>query len=371
MPNTSDLRRQALTQAQFGDDVANVLHDVLYRELPEDFPEIHSYVTRLRLCNAPHNQFTGTDLHKPDGECYDARGRLWTCGLKLCPYCVSRQASRNRRRARTALERDRLTGYQSYKFLTLTSVNPNLSLTDTRAVIYYAWTLLRKTQFWGDLVEGYIKDEEFTVTKTGIHYHLHLITKGKFMPKAELRTVWTACMMKAYREFGLELQINTEDGELIADIRRIGKIEHALNEVCKYITKTDSWSKLRPSSLLDLCRIRQFPRMFELGGCFRTNNRSERHQTPKPYKIETRLDTTAPNDGKHRQHWRDRSELKSHETYLRSLFAQVDANQQFRCHQLRRKYPYADFRRPRPHSDRVLDNALRRFNALADAYFSK
>jgi hypothetical protein len=47
-------------------------------------------------------------------------------------------------------------------------------------------------------------------------------------------------------------------------------LKGAVQEVCKYITKSDSWEKISEKDLLGIARIERFPRMFELFRFFRT-----------------------------------------------------------------------------------------------------
>lgn len=361
-------KQSLIDSAQYGSDVASIIDEAISKELPDDFGELTAYAHRIRLCNRKRNQWLGEDLHNADGECYNATGRLWTCGLKLCSYCIAKQARRNRTRARTALSRDKLTGYETYKFVTLTMPNPGKSVTETRVLIYTAWTLLRKLKFWRERVFGYIKDEEFTVTKAGINYHIHLIIRSKFIPKDILRTAWTYCLRSSFAGADLPLTINTADDLAICDIRKITSLDAAIKECCKYITKSSSWRDLPRTHLLDICRIRRFNRMFELGGVFRQTTATTDAEKKRRYKIETRLDTTGLSDGTLFEHWRDTAEKRDPLQYLRSLHAQVENNSAFRRHQLRRKFPYAKLTQLKDDNPNDLKEAAVRLAVLQFRY---
>lgn len=234
-----------------------------------DFRNLTAKLHRVLLCNEPANQWTGTDLiNKETGELFDGNGRFWSCNQKICSYCVAKQSRRNRRKLRAAIQQPMLVGYNDY-FVTFTMPNPGLPILTTRRLMDYAWTLFRKRTWFKDNVIAGCKSEEFTVTKNGIHYHMHTILRSKYIWFSKLRTIWTECVIRAFEAEGIPISIATVDGKLILDCQRIYSREKAIKELCKYITKSDSWAKMPMSSLLDILRIKRFPRMFELFGQWR------------------------------------------------------------------------------------------------------
>jgi hypothetical protein len=184
-----------------------------------------------------------------------------------------------------------------YQFITLTIPNPGLSLVQTRAVIDRIWTLFRKREYFKQKVRGGSKSEEFTLTENGYHYHYHLLCVTRFLNFSEFRREWTECIQAAFKEFYLSLflqayitdnfaylkvafanpilpyKIKTEDGLAMVKIKRLSAsvngLKGAIQEVCKYVTKSDSWEKLPPEDLIEVASIKRFWRMFEIFGSFR------------------------------------------------------------------------------------------------------
>jgi hypothetical protein len=52
-------------------------------------------------------------------------------------------------------------------------------------------------------------------------------------------------------------------------LKLIYDLHGAVKEVCKYITKSDSWEKIPAEHLLEITEIRRWDRMFEISGRFR------------------------------------------------------------------------------------------------------
>jgi len=118
------------------------------------------------------------------------------------------------------------------------------------------------------LFRGGGKSEEFTLTPNGYHYHLHLLTIGPWFFFQELRRTWTECFHIAAAEAGHKPTITTSDGLLWVVVKRVTNLERGIQEVCKYVTKSDSWSKMRPEDVAELGLTKRWFRMFELFGSF-------------------------------------------------------------------------------------------------------
>jgi hypothetical protein len=228
---------------------------------------------RLQACAFRQNHWIGEDLHNAEtGELYEGNGNFWGCGSRLCPSCVAKLSRRSRKQLRLALEEQKLNVGENYQFITLTMPNPGLPLLQTRAIMDRAWSLFRKRDFFKEKIRGGSKSEEFTVTENGYHYHFHLLCVCRFLSYDRLRQEWTDCLIKAFDKYNQTCEIQTSDGLAMVKVERVsGKrnIENAVLEVCKYITKNDSWEKIPPSDLIEIASIKRFPRMFELFGCFR------------------------------------------------------------------------------------------------------
>jgi hypothetical protein len=98
--------------------------------------------------------------------------------------------------------------------------------------------------------------------------------------------VWTECIKTAFREFNLPCEFKTDDGLAMVKIKRLSSsvngLKGAIQEVCKYITKSDSWEKLPQKDLIEIASIKRFWRMFEIFGSFKTqrNVNVESDNTP-------------------------------------------------------------------------------------------
>lgn len=258
--------------------------------IPADRDELIALRMRISHCNSVGNHYIKLD------ETGKRIGRFWRCGSKLCADCLSAQCARNRKRLRKAFQAQQLMVGERFNFITLTMPNPKLPLVEARSLIDRAWTLFRKRKLCVDLISGGAKAEEFTLTKKGYHYHLHLIVRSKFLLFNEVRRVWTECVAQAFTEAGKTLEVNTKDQLLLCKVNRIDSREQAIHELCKYLTKSDSWLKIPEEDLRSVALMRRWMRMFELFGSFRDK---------------TILDTAQLSDGEagasfRRKGWRDR-----------------------------------------------------------------
>lgn len=326
------------------------------------------------------NHWIGEDLHnKETGELFDANGNFWGCGSRLCPSCVAKLSRRSRQQLRLALEEQKLFVGENYQFVTLTMPNPGLPLLRTRAVLDRAWSLFRKRDYFKDRIRGGSKSEEFTVTETGYHYHYHLLCVARFLSYDRLRQEWTDCLKTAFKENNLPCEFQTSDGLAMVRVERVSgrrNIENAVLEVCKYITKNDSWEKIPPNDLIEMASIKRFPRMFELFGCFRENRKDSKNQSEKSasdnesptknnefHDENTILDTKQISDGiispsgefsgnsppeeivkrRRKENWRVFIEKFGIDDYIERLTNELHRAWECRRFVLKMKYPYAEF----------------------------
>lgn len=267
--------REAVAESRisFGNSSALALRDAIAENgLPTQ--AIAGVFYRLRACALPSNHWVADDLHnQKTGELYAGNGTLLSCGSKLCPNCIAKASNRSRKELNLSLKNQKLFTGESYKFITLTVPNPDLPLLKTRAVLDRAWTLFRKREYFIDHIRGGSKSEEFTVTKNGYHYHYHLFCVARFLNYDRLRREWTSCVETAFKEFNLPFEVNNKDGLLSVVVKKVNSsrsgLKGAIQEVCKYITKSDSWENIPRKDLLEIASIKRFPRMFELFRFFR------------------------------------------------------------------------------------------------------
>lgn len=348
---------------------------------------------RLSVCSLRSNHWVADDLHNQEtGELYAGNGINWGCGSKLCPSCVAKASNRSRKELTLALKNQKLFTGESYKFITFTIPNPNLPLLRTRSVLDRAWTLLRKRDYFIEHIRGGSKSEEFTVTKNGYHYHYHLFCITRFISYERLRREWTECVRIAFRENNIDFEVNNKDGLLSVVVKKVDSSNNgkkgAIQEVCKYITKSDSWDKIPDQDLLEIASIKRFPRMFELFRSFRDQRNfnavlnfkypfityllinivlqiiEQIKQKIEKDSIDTILDTKQIFDGlefnfesysgssppkfapkrQRQMNWREHIKTFGLESYLERLTDEVESAWDYRKCVLRKKYPYASFR---------------------------
>ena len=335
---------------------------------------------RLSACAVRSNHWIGSDLHNErTGDLYEANGNFWNCGSRFCPSCVARLSRRCRREVRSALENQKLFCGENYQFITLTMPNPGESLLRSRYIIDRAWQLFRKRDYFKERIRGGSKSEEFTVTPNGYHYHIHLLCVTRFISYERLRREWTECLKISFAEGSLPFDVLTSDGLAMVNVQRVsGKknLQNAVLEVCKYVTKSDSWEKIPSSDLIEIASIKRFPRMFELFGCFRDARKEQNEssssasdnenvtQRPETTSPDTILDTKEISDGKNscldeysgnsppeevpkrrrRENWRVFIEKYGLDTYLDRLANEIDRAQEYRRYALKWQYPFAEFR---------------------------
>jgi hypothetical protein len=348
---------------------------------------------RIDECSSKYNHFLASDLNNDDGECFDGFGNLYGCGSKLCHSCVDKAAKLNRKKAREAIEQTRLLrreylpdgakGYvveqERFRFVTLTMPKVSLSCTQSIALLAHAWDLFRKLDFTKNYFGGYVKSIEFTVrSDNSYHAHIHLLAISFFLPEKTLKRFWRRCLQSAFAASGLDWRCETKDNSPVVNIKLVDNIEHALNEVCKYVTKSESWEKIPAAHLLEVANVKRWGRMFELAGRLKKSAKlikqrkevirqmraeSEAARVPENY-----LDTKYLTDGENsaevsenssvphqnseiktetkikRENWREIIRVKGLEVYRKILKRQVEAMRRVRQALLIEKYPLATFR---------------------------
>lgn len=351
-------KEQALIRSETGRKIAASIRDALIIDRRSNAEELIIHAHRIQTCNAEGNIWTAKDMHNSEGECFDGTGRFWNCGSKLCPSCVARQSKRNRNNLRNAIEQQKLRLGESLGMITLTFPTTDLPLLKARRIMLIAWQLLRKRKWFKDTIIGAARSEEFTLTRKGFHYHQHLLTRSKYVSYHMLRSEWTHCIKTAFDREDIPISIATADGLAVAHYRRVTSVNSAINEVAKYVTKNDSWSKLRPEDLLDVASIVRFPRMFELLGSFANRSLVAPAEEGDCGEDGDYLDTTSLTDGEQVTGWRQRLRSVGVAEYLQEFGDEVRDKSLFRVEQLKFRYPAASFARlkapPLPSGDAVL-----------------
>jgi hypothetical protein len=281
----------------------------------------------MSQCTCHKNIWLGQDLHNKDGELFDGKGTLAACSNRLCTFCAADIRRRARRQAREAVSRIKANIVEielamrnklekmgkecrtekreeiekrlkrkyldlRWRFVTLTAPKVSgRSLLEIIGVYNRAFGLLRRRDFFESWVAGGIKGVEFTVGEEieilGVdkdtdpyHVHIHLMIYAEWLPWEQLQKEWTECITKAWEKVGHKLEINTPSGNVLTRIslvvpkarkgrQGVMSEDAAVEEVVKYITKSDSWLKIPEKHLVECATVKRWPRMFELFGCAR------------------------------------------------------------------------------------------------------
>jgi hypothetical protein len=344
---------------------------------------VQGLADRIFQCAQRENDFTADDLHNAEtGELYAGRGSLWSCNSRICPKCVAKLSRRNRRIARHVFDSEKVFLGEHWFFLTFTM--PDLVLKEfpllfCRAVINDAWRKFSRSAWFAKVIRGGMKSEEFTVGRQDqYHYHIHSlgicrnrITSDNFI---EIRREWTKALKFSFKKHGVKFQCNTRDGYANVNVQKVYNKRAAVMELCKYLTKSESWSLVPPEQLADIATVERFPRMFEVfGACKATakamhpirpektltegENAAHRHVTD---------DESASNDAyiytknitvrnsvsplnylpaprKKRLSWRIRCRILPRAEWLKSLDEEISRCQEYRMKQLRHKFAFATF----------------------------
>jgi replication protein len=260
----------------------------------------------MRRCSEAANVWTAEDLHSADGDLYEGHGTLWSCSGRLCPSCLAGRRRRMRARVREGLARVRPGGGDRWRLLTLTSPTmAGVSLLQVREVFNRAWSLFRKREWWQGIARAGVKGEEFTLgdskrlaregrewslERDGYHFHIHLLVCSGWVEWARLGDEWTCCLAKAAQEKGVALSFNTSHGRAVVDVRLVVNrqtkkrgtvsLDGAVEEVSKYITKSESWLKVSDAQLLEVASVRRWFRAVELLGECRASGESVTRRIP-------------------------------------------------------------------------------------------
>ncbi len=112
-----------------------------------------------------------------------------------------------------------------------------------------------------------------------------LVAKSKIQRDnfIEIRRHWTKALIFAFAKFGIELKINSKDGlaNVFVEKKKFNSRnrERTINELCKYVTKNESWSEIPIDQLETIVAVPRFWRMFESFGCCRETARKMNEKT--------------------------------------------------------------------------------------------
>jgi len=260
-------------------------------------------------CSGCENAWIGKDFEtvtgdpeSPDGadvEIWNAYGRYWACGNRLCPGCSEKTRRRSRRTVTEALKGHKQRVGYSWRLVTLTQPKLDVSITGSIALIRRAWTLFYKREFWRQHVESGVLGMEFEAkAELGYHTHVHILVSSRFIPVEQLIKEWEICVTKAHSECeaaavdrckqcgrtrdahldGHEFRLNASVSVRLVRPKPGSSdaitMKDALNEVLKYITKPKTWLGMSDEQLIECATLQNWPRMFEIFGSLKPGSKS-------------------------------------------------------------------------------------------------
>jgi hypothetical protein len=260
---------------------------------------------------------------------------------------------------------------QRLRMITLTMPKVFLSCVESTELVIRAFDLFRKLKFTETYFAGYIKTIEFTTREDdSYHSHIHLLAACFFIPETIIKRLWRRCVQTAFIEKGLDWRAATknlgDDDKLNVNLKLTDSNENSLKEVCKYLTKSESWENIPASHLLEIANIKRWRRMFELSGCFKkaaqlikAKNEVIKQAQHDAANIENQnyLDTKCISAAENlaenseleakltakKENWRDRVKKLGVDAYLTILERQIEITQRTRKQLLTEKYPLATF----------------------------
>ncbi len=331
-----------MTAIRYKQDLSNDIADTL--EKASGGEVVSAVAFRIKNCIENGNLYLADDLHnKETGECFTGRGSLWGCGSRFCGFCVGKPSKEHREQMRYAMDNAKLFVGENWYFPTFTMPDialKDLSLPDIARVKQTAWehfthceTDSEKSQTWYQKhFRGGFKNCEFTFTDNDlIHYHLHALMIGKSKIQRdkfyEIRREWTKSLKFAFQKHNIEwecktgnknfipalysflwskplmsLFLNAKDetkffGLAVVNVVKVDYTnrEKTILELCKYVTKNDSWVKVPDNQLLEIASMARFWRMFEKFGVCREIVRQMPKLTPKEQNRKDELQKEAEN----------------------------------------------------------------------------
>lgn len=359
-------------RSEIGRGIAKLILDRLHVRPHPNQDLIMVHANRISLCNESQNLYLSENNLREDGTSYPTAGHLWQCGSKLCPSCCASLSRRNRKILRDVVQAlPPLTTKERYSFLTLTIPNFGLPLPESASIVQYAWSLFRKRKWFTQRVTGYAKSEEFTITKQGIHYHLHAMMRREYWNYHSLRHVWTECVKRAFEKHGRIFYAATSDNMLIVKDKAISSFDSIIKELCKYMTKASSWRDLNADDLLEFAALERWPRMFELGFLFAKVRCAASDDEAVELTSATAqglpiVHTKVISDGD-RLTWRKRLGHADVETTIYMIIQQVRRTQDHRWRELIYRNPQANYRRATYSGHRDIGDVIDDLQSIQDA----
>ncbi len=153
---------------------------------------------------------------------------LETCGSRHCPKCGRKYRSTIADRISNTIGRVRP---NVWRFITLTLGHSDKSLSDQLDHLQNSFRRLRQTSLWQSTqLKGYgIMEVTFNHSSERWHPHLHILSRGNYLPQRSLTAQWLKC----------------SGGSSITDIRKVSSSPRAAQYVAKYLGKLPNLLKCK------------------------------------------------------------------------------------------------------------------------------
>jgi hypothetical protein len=283
------------------------------------------YASMLMLEAEPSNHFIADRVDRL-GNPYVGGSVGYRPCLRISPTYSQELARRNKREAMICVKRCEQTlthgqryamrehpdwkGTYRWRFITLTMWHPEGCVTLAEVQRFNrAFTRLRKRPIWKKF-RGNVKRVEDDLIPTGSHVHGHFLALSRWIDKDALRIEWEKCLANEgrprksknnpkFRCWTKEVQAEKANPrkdtgfvkiQLVSGMKKNHfdgpnaekvSLDYALSELCKYFTKFESLLEadeegriVSRETLIGLCDVPRWPRMFEAMGMCRDSRQS-------------------------------------------------------------------------------------------------
>jgi hypothetical protein len=291
--------RQGLKMADLLEKSADVVHS----------PRGLAIADCIRATASPENiYFSSEQINFETGELFDGFGVLTEAvSSRLCPSYQARMSKRAKKMARESVARIKPRQSERWRFLTLTMPDLRVGFETTLDVLDTAIVLLKKRLWFKENVRGAIQAIEATIKDAGhFHFHCHFLAISKWISWSELGEAWTDCVKKACLKHDVFFNYETSHNRLIVDVRLVVSkskdakktisLDDAINETCKYLTKSSDFENVPVESLCEIERVLRGRRMIRsFGEC--GDSQAATGEITAFQDTDTYLDTTDTTDG--------------------------------------------------------------------------
>ena len=234
-------------------------------------------------------------INRQTGELFDGFG-LIADGLssRLSKDYLLKSARRSRRKINATMDAQRLLVGLYWRFMTLTLPYLRADVVTVFKIKTYAETLFKKHPIWRANVQGAFIAEELKIgnetrpVNTHWHAHTHILMLGKEVKHYKWADIWTDCVEKACKKFGVEfLMTNLKSNRLMVDVRDVRKyakkqsmtFADAVNELVKYCTKGSEFEKVPRWEIIEIEKALNRRQMIKSYGSFNNQQGSKKQDT--------------------------------------------------------------------------------------------